>query len=233
MRDTNLNPYEPEVVPNMDNKQSKDEDDDDVVTKTGTTTVGITAEDGCVIATDRRASLGGRFVSNKNVVKVEQIQSRTAMTLVGSVGGAQDFISQLRAEAELYEARRREEMPVSSIANLASNFARRGPFAAINPIIGGLDSDGSSHVYTIDPAGGCIGDDYAVTGSGMQVAHGKIEGDYHDDITVEEAKRIGATAVEAAAQRDTASGNGLVMCTITEDDLTIDKYHDYSIVNEL
>lgn len=237
MRDTNLDPFEPEVAPNtntnMNTLQNNSDNDNDIVTKTGTTTVGITAEDGCVIATDRRASLGGRFVSNKNVVKVEQIQSRTAMTLVGSVGGAQDFIKQLRAEAELYKARRREEMPVSSIANLASSFARRGPFAAINPIIGGVDADGSSHVYTIDPAGGCIVDDYAVTGSGMQIAHGKIEGDYRDDITVDEAKRIASNAVQAAAQRDTASGNGLVLCTITEDDLNINKYDDYSIIEEL
>ena len=40
---------------------------------TGTTTVGLVAADGVVLATDRRASLGGRFVSNKDVVKVEQV----------------------------------------------------------------------------------------------------------------------------------------------------------------
>lgn len=225
----NSNPYEPELVPNDNNAF---ENDSDVVTKTGTTTIGIAATDGVLIATDRRASLGGKFVSNKSIVKVEEIQPRTAMTLVGSVGGAQDFIKQLRAEASLYEARRREEMNVEEISNLASNFARRGPFAAINPIIGGLDETGS-HVFTIDPAGGCIQDDYAVTGSGMMVAHGKLEDEYHDDITVEEAKALAGRAIQAAAERDTGSGNGLVLCEITEDEMKIDKYKDYSIVSEL
>ncbi len=229
MRDMNSNPYEPELVTNDTNAF---ENDSDVVTKTGTTTIGIAATDGVVIATDRRASLGGRFVSNKNIVKVEKIQPRTAMTLVGSVGGAQDFIKQLRAEASLYEARRRKDMRVEEISNLASNFARRGPFAAINPIVGGLDDTGS-HVFTIDPAGGCIEDDYAVTGSGMQVAHGKLEDEYYDDITVEESRAIAGRAIQAAAERDTGSGNGLALCTITEDDLEIEKYEDYDIVAEL
>ncbi len=229
MRDLNANPYEPELVPNDTNAFKNDSD---VVTKTGTTTIGIAAENGVVIATDRRASLGGRFVSNKNIVKVEQIQPHTAMTLVGSVGGAQDFIKQLRAEASLYEARRHKDMRVEEIATLASNFARRGPFAAINPIVGGLDDTGT-HVFTIDPAGGCIEDDYAVTGSGMQVAHGKLEDEYHEDITVEDAKLIASKAIKAAAERDTGSGNGLVLCTITEDELDIQKYADYQIVDEL
>ncbi|MEF8822399.1 MAG: hypothetical protein V5A52_08985, partial [Halovenus sp.] len=61
-------PYEPELgsLPNGDS-------DEETVNKTGTTTIGIATENGVVIATDMRASLGGRFVSNKNVQKVEQI----------------------------------------------------------------------------------------------------------------------------------------------------------------
>src|SRR6056297_2691388 len=57
--------------------------------KTGTTTVGLTTADGVVLATDMRASLGGRFVSNRDVQKVEQVHPRAALTMAGSVGGAQ------------------------------------------------------------------------------------------------------------------------------------------------
>lgn len=229
MRDINLNPYESEIAPEKNNYTANDED---TIAKTGTTTIGITTTDGVVIATDRRASLGGKFVSSKDIVKVEQIQPQTGMTLVGSVGGAQDFIKQMRAEASLYEARRREQMSVSSIASVARGLARRGPFRAINPIIGGVDDTGS-HVFTIDPAGGCIEDKYAVTGSGMMVAHGKLEDEYYDEITNEEARALAGKAIKAAAERDAGSGNGLVLCTITEDNLQIEKYDDYSIVDEL
>jgi len=128
-----------------------------------------------------RASLGGRFVSNKDVQKVEQIHPTGALTLVGSVGGAQSFIRTLRAEVNLYESRRGEPMPIEALATLAGNFARGGPFRAINPILGGVDSEGS-HVYSIDPAGGVMADDYTVTGSGMQLAYGLLENEYAEDL---------------------------------------------------
>jgi proteasome beta subunit len=216
------NPYEPELGGFDDVQQSADED---TVTKTGTTTVGITTPDGVVIATDKRASLGGRFVSNKNVQKVEQIHPSAALTLVGSVGGAQSFIRSLRVESNLYESRRGKQMSIHALATLAGNFARGGPYFAINPILGGVDEDGT-HVYSIDPAGGVMKDDYTVTGSGMQLAHGALEGEYHDDLSLEEAETLAAKAVNAATERDTGSGNGIFIATVTEDGVDIVDYDD-------
>jgi proteasome beta subunit len=215
--------YEPEVGTIPSDEDGRDED---TVTKTGTTTVGVTTDDGVVIATDRRASLGGRFVSNKSVQKVEEIHPTAAMTLVGSVGGAQSFIRSLRSEANLYEVRRNEPLSIHALATLAGNFARGGPFFAINPIIGGVDEDGS-HVYSVDPAGGVLEDDYTVTGSGTMVATGTIEGEYDPDMSTEEARTLAIRAVEAAAERDTGSGNGIVLAEITDDGVDIDRFDDY------
>ena len=215
-----MNPYEPELGSFEDVETGTDED---VTAKTGTTTVGVSTEDGVVIGTDRRASLGGRFVSNKNVQKVEQIHPTAALTLVGSVGGAQSFIRTLRAESNLYEQRRGEPLSIHGLATLAGNFARGGPFFAINPILGGVDDEGS-HVYTIDPAGGVMQDDYTVTGSGMQLAHGTLEGNYDPSLSIEEAEGLVASAVYAASERDTGSGNGLVVATVTKDGVEIEEY---------
>jgi proteasome beta subunit len=213
------NPYEPELgqLPNTTDK------DNEKVNETGTTTIGIATENGVVVATDRRASLGGRFVSNKNVQKVEQIHPTAALTLVGSVGGAQSFIRSLRAEVNLYETRRGEDISMSALATLAGNFARGGPFFAINPILGGVDDEGS-HVFSIDPAGGVMEDDYTVTGSGLTVAYGTLESQYEDDLSMEEATTVAADAVSAAAERDTGSGNGLVIAEVTEEGVEIDTY---------
>lgn len=231
MRNINSDPYEPELGQFPDEATTPcAEGDNELVTKTGTTTVGLTVDaddtDCVVIATDRRASLGGRFVSSKNVVKVEQIHPTAALTLVGSVGGAQSFIKQLRAESSLYEARRRDDMSMNALATLAGNFARGGPFRAINPILGGLDEDGP-HVFTIDPAGGVMEEDYTVTGSGMQVAYGHLEDNVGTATTVDDARHVAATAVKSAAERDTASGNGLALATITADGVDIETYDDY------
>jgi len=215
--------YEPEVgnLPNEDGGR-----DEENVVKTGTTTVGISTENGVIIATDRRASLGGRFVSNKQVQKVEQIHPTAAMTLVGSVGGAQSFIRSLRAEADLYEVRRDEPLSIHALATLAGNFARGGPYFAINPIVGGVDEEGS-HVYSVDPAGGVLEDDYTVTGSGTMVATGTIEGQYDPEMSLEEARSLAIRAVNAAAERDTGSGNGVVLAEITDEGVEIDAFDDY------
>jgi proteasome beta subunit len=221
-------PYEPE----LGSIETPDEHSDeavDSVNKTGTTTVGIAVEDGVVIATDMRASLGGRFVSNKQVQKVEQIHPSAAMTLVGSVGGAQSFIRTIRAESNLYEVRREQDISIPSLATLAGNFARGGPFFAINPILGGVDEDGS-HVFSIDPAGGVMEDDYTVTGSGMQLAHGTLEGQYDDDLTMEEAQDLAVRAVHAATERDTGSGNGVYVALVTADGVDITGYDDFDDV---
>ncbi|MBX0285501.1 archaeal proteasome endopeptidase complex subunit beta [Haloarcula salinisoli] len=212
-------PYEPEVGSLPDRSGQETEK----VNKTGTTTIGITTSEGVVIATDMRASLGGRFVSNKNVQKVEQIHPNAALTLVGSVGGAQSFIRSLRAEVNLYEARRGEDMSMQALSTLAGNFARGGPFFAINPILGGVDEDGH-HVYSIDPAGGVMQDDYTVTGSGLTVAYGTLEDRYEDDMTNEEAKEVAAAAINAAAERDTGSGNGIYLADVTSEGVDINGY---------
>jgi len=217
-------PTEPEIGSFPD--ESQQANDQDAVNKTGTTTIGITAEDGVVIATDMRASLGGRFVSNKTVQKVEQIHPTGALTLVGSVGGAQSFIRTLRAEVDLYEARRGEGMSISALATLAGNFARGGPFFAINPILGGVDEEGS-HVFSIDPAGGVMEDDYTITGSGLTVAYGTLEDRYEDDMDLDEARSTAVAGVRAAAERDTGSGNGVYVAEITEEGVDIEGYPNF------
>ena len=224
---TGPNPYEPELGSLPETDRSRE--DLDTVSKTGTTTIGITTADGVVIATDMRASLGGRFVSNKNVQKVEQIHPTAALTMVGSVGGAQSFISSLRAEVNLYEARRGEDMSIEALATLAGNFARGGPFFAIHPILGGVDHEGG-HVYSIDPAGGVMGDDYTVTGSGMQLAYGHLEQSYEEGLSNEEAMTIAARGIKSAVERDTGSGNGVFLCEITDEGVEIHGHNDFEEV---
>ncbi|WP_158854418.1 archaeal proteasome endopeptidase complex subunit beta [Halorhabdus sp. CUG00001] len=202
---------------------------DGEVNETGTTTIGITTAEGVVVATDMRASLGGRFVSNKRVQKVEQIHPTGALTLVGSVGGAQSFIRSLRAEVNLYEARRGRDMSMQALATLAGNFARGGPFLAINPILGGVDDDGH-HVYSIDPAGGVMEDDYTVTGSGLTVAYGTLEERYEENMSNDEAIAVATAAIQAAAERDTGSGNGIYVAEITDDGVDIEGYPDFEDV---
>jgi proteasome beta subunit len=196
------------------------------VTKTGTTTVGITTAEGVVLATDMRASLGGRFVSNKNVQKVEQIHPTAAMTMAGAVGGAQSFFSTIRAEQNLYETRRGKPMTMEGLSTLAGNILRGGPFFLVSPILGGVDDDGY-HIYSMDPSGSVLADDYTVTGSGMQMAYGVLENEFEKDMSMEEAKSLAARGINSSIERDTASGNGIFLAEITEEGVDIVGHKDY------
>lgn len=219
-----LNAYEPELGDLPENEVSRT--DLENVNKTGTTTIGLTTAEGVVMATDMRASLGGRFVSNKDVQKVEQVHPTAALTMAGSVGGAQSFIRNIRAEANLYEARRGENMSMQALSTLCGNFLRGGPFFLVSPILGGVDDDGS-HIYSLDPAGGVMSDDYTVTGSGMQLAYGVLEQEYNDELTNEEAKTIAARGIKSAVERDTGSGNGVFLAEITDEGVSIQGHKDF------
>ena len=209
--------YEPELgslpEPDMDKGE---------MTKTGTTTVGLTTSEGVVLATDRRASLGN-MVSSKQAQKIAEIHPRGALTISGAVSAAQALISNLQAEVDLYEARRGEEMTMQALSTLTSNFLRSGAFFIVQPILGGVDDEGS-HIYAIDPSGSVMEEEYNATGSGSPFAYGVLEQQYEEGMSNEEAETVAAHAVKSAVERDTASGNGIIVSTITDEGVTTDEY---------
>ncbi|WP_049902727.1 archaeal proteasome endopeptidase complex subunit beta [Halococcus agarilyticus] len=187
--------------------------------ETGTTTVGLTTEDGVVLAADRRAS-AGNLVASKNADKILEIHSSAALTISGSVSAAQSLVNSLRAEVRLYETRRDTGMSLEALANLTSNLLRSGGFRIVQPVLGGVDAEGS-HIYSIGPGGSVMAEDYAVSGSGSPFALGVLEQEYDAGMSVEDAATTAARAVQSAVERDTASGNGLSLATITGDGVEI------------
>jgi proteasome beta subunit len=59
-------------------------------------------------------------------------------------------------------------------------------------------------------------DDYAVVGSGTEIAIAVIEESYRKDITVAEAKELVTRAIKSAISRDAMSGDGIDFMTITK-----------------
>jgi len=218
-----VSPYEPEVgqLPESD----VSEQDLENINETGTTIVAVAAADGVVMAADRRASLGGRIVSNKDVDKILEIQPNAALAISGSVGGAQSFIRTLRAETNLYEARRGEYMSIGALSTLASNLLRGGPFFLVVPLLGGVDDEGA-HVYSLDPSGSSMTDNYSAQGSGMQFAYGVLEQEYEEGMSLADAKTAAAKAVKSAVERDTASGNGIYIAEVTRDQVVTETHED-------
>ncbi|MEZ3115083.1 archaeal proteasome endopeptidase complex subunit beta [Halobaculum sp. MBLA0147] len=216
--------FGPEIgeFPNADQRAGATDRDGEM--KTGTTTVGLRAEDGVVLATDMRASLGP-MVSSKNVQKVEEIHPTGALTIAGSVSAAQNLIETLKAEVRLYESRRGEDMSMQALSTLTGNLLRTGGFFIVQPILGGVDDDGA-HVYSIDAAGGMTEEEYTVTGSGSQYALGVLEQEYDETLAIDEARDVATRAIQSAMERDVASGNGINIAVVTEDGVEITREKD-------
>lgn len=176
--------------------------------------MALRAADGVVMAADRRASVGGRFVTNKRLRKIEPVHPTAAVAMAGSVGGMQEFVRRLRAEASLYAARRNRSLRMDALATLAGNVLRSGPYVSL-PTLAGVDGDGP-RVFDLDYAGGVMESNYVANGSGMQLAYGVLEQAFEEGLAAEDARATAARAVACAAERDTASGDGLLLVEITD-----------------
>jgi proteasome beta subunit len=203
------------------NNQVKQEKDMDEF-ETGTTTLGLTTDQGVIMAADKRAALGGRLVSNKHAKKIYQLDDSIGLTIAGSVGDAQKVVRIMRTQLNMKKLETKE-LSVKGAGTLLSNILHANkmmPF--MNQfILGGLQ-DGEGIVYSLDPAGGLMGhEDYTATGSGSQMAFGVLEDGFDEELDHEDGRELAINAVQAAMERDTASGNGVMVAEITEDGFNV------------
>ncbi len=184
--------------------------------KKGTTTVAIVCKDAVVLATDRRASMG-YLVAHKNVKKVYKIDDNIGVTVAGSVGDIQSLIGSLRAEVNLYKMKNGAKMSTKSLATLTSHILHGQRYYPLIAwlVVAGFDEKPAA--YSIDPIGGVNEDNAISTGSGSLVAYGVLESLYKENLGWEEGASLAAKAINAAIERDLATGNGISMAVIDKD----------------
>ncbi len=190
--------------------------------KTGTTTMGIVCKDGLVLAADKRAT-SGYLISYKKFDKIITITDNIAVTVAGTVSDVQLLTKYLKAELRLKDIRTGRETNVKEAASLLANFVynnirKLSLIPGISHfVVGGKDSSGF-HLYDLSPDGSIVEiDDYISSGSGSMMAFGVLETLYKKGLSVEEGIKLAAKGVNAAVQRDIASGNGIDIVTITKD----------------
>ncbi len=191
--------------------------------KTGTTTIGVVCKDGIVLAADKRATAGNLIVT-KYVQKVYAINENLALTMAGTVSDAQLLSKLIKAEIKLKEIRTGRNITVKEAANLLggmvySNIRKMSLIPGISHfVLGGRDEKGTE-VWDLFADGSVTKiEDYISSGSGSVMAYGVLETLYKKDITIEEAIKLVVKAVSAAIQRDSASGGGIDVITITKKD---------------
>ncbi len=181
----------------------------------GTTTIGLVCKDGVVLATERRAT-AGNVISNKQTQKLFKIDQNIGITIAGLVGDAQVLARYLRAEVSLYRLRRSAPLTAEGAATLLANILNGNRFYPYYAwlILGGVDGRGN-HVFSVDPAGGCIEDRFVSVGSGSYFAYGLLEEGYSRDMSTSDGVDLALRGLTAAMKRDSASGDGYLVHIIS------------------
>lgn len=185
---------------------------------TGTTTVGLVAKDCVVMAADRRIT-AGNYIMAKDFQKIWTVADHLVLTVSGVVSDVQLVSKYLRSEMKLKEIRSGRQATLKEAANLLSSWCYsmlRNSYAIGHYLLGGYDKKG--RVYDISPDGALKEhNDYIMSGSGSVFAAGVFETLYKPGLSEEEGIVLVTKALNAALQRDSASGNGYDIFVIDKD----------------
>jgi proteasome beta subunit len=180
----------------------------------GATAVGISYQDGIVLGAEKRVSYGN-FLVNKSTKKTFSVTNEVGAACAGMIADMQVLVRQVVALAKIRKLETRRNVAPNSIAKLMSviMFERRFFPLLTQVIVGGIGI--KSEIYTLDPLGSVLPDDYAAVGTGAEMALGILDSEYRHNISEEKAKDIAIKSIKSSIQRDSSSGDGIDLLFIT------------------
>lgn len=180
----------------------------------GATVVGISYNDGVLLAAEKRVSFGN-FVVNRQIKKTFPVTDHVGAACAGMVADMQVLVRQVEALAKIRKLETRRNVPPNSIAKLMSviMFERRYFPLLTQVIVGGINE--KPEIYTLDPLGSVLPDDYAAVGTGAEGALGIMDAEFKPNMSEERVRELATRAIRSAIQRDTASGDGIDLLYIT------------------
>jgi proteasome beta subunit len=180
----------------------------------GATAVGISFNNGVLLASERRISFGN-FVVNKSTKKTFVITENVGAACAGMVADMNVLARQVAALSKIRKFEIRRDLPTNSVAKLMSviMFERRYFPLLTQVVVGGYDT--KPQIYTLDPLGSLLPDEYASVGSGAEMALGVLDAQYNSKMNEEEAKNLAIKSIKSSIQRDSSSGDGIDILIIS------------------
>ncbi|HYY67036.1 MAG TPA: proteasome subunit beta [Nitrososphaeraceae archaeon] len=187
----------------------------------GATAVGISYDGGIILAAEKRVSYGN-FVVNKNTKKIFPVTEFVGAACAGMIADMQVLVRQVSALAKIRRLEIRRNVATNSIAKLMSviMFERRFFPLLTQVVVGGVEY--RPQIFTLDPLGSVLPDDYAAVGSGAEMALGVMDAEYSRDMSEENARNLVIKAIKSSILRDSSSGDGIDILTITKNNLRED-----------
>ncbi|MFB5604340.1 MAG: proteasome subunit beta, partial [Candidatus Nitrosomaritimum aestuariumsis] len=135
----------------------------------------------------------------------------------GLVADMQILTLQISALAKIRKMELKRDVPPNTVAKMMSNMMyERRYFPLLTQVIVGGVVD-KPILYTLDPLGSVLPDEYAAVGTGAEMALGVLDPQFKPNMTEDEAVELAKKAVRSASMRDSASGDGLDVMIITAD----------------
>lgn len=183
----------------------------------GATAVGMIFDGGVVLASERRIAFGN-FLVSKSTKKTFEITPKVGAACAGLVADMQLLTLQISALAKIRKMEIKRDVPTNTVAKMMSNmmYERRYFPLLTQVIVGGVVNE--PVLYTLDPLGSVLPDDYAAVGTGAEMALGVLDPQFEKDMSRDDAISIVRKAITSASMRDSASGDGMDIMTITEKD---------------
>ena len=194
------------------------------VLKSNTSLVGIVCKEGIIMGADRRSS-AGTIVVNKNSQKIRNINERIIASYTGSVADIELSVKVVAAELRLKELKTGALSTVEEAANFMAMMTYRNirqpsmiP-SIVGTLVAGVDENGDTKLFSIEPAGSVteVEDFDANFSSGMPYILGLLERQWKEDISLEEGIELAKESLKSSTQRDTGSGNGIDVFTVTKE----------------
>jgi proteasome beta subunit len=140
------------------------------------------------------------------------------LAFAGLMSDMQALVREAGAYANLFYLEKNRPITTKAMAKLISNmlFNRRMMPLLMETLVGGYDADGPT-LYSMDPVGSLIPDDFIAAGSGAAIAIGVLEAEYDKGMDCDAGVALAKKSIKAAAARDAMSGDGYDIMVIRAD----------------
>merc|ERR1719282_654587 len=155
----------------------------------GSTSLGIKAKDGVVIATEKKIP---DLMKGSTIDKINNLTDNIGVVYSGLNPDSRVLVHKARKLAQKYYRTYKEDIPVSQIvkqiADVMQEYTQSGgvrPFG-VSLLVAGFDESGPA-LYQVDPSGSYWGWKASAIGKNMLNAKTFLEKRYNDDIELEDA----------------------------------------------
>ncbi|XP_057381509.1 proteasome subunit beta type-1-like [Daphnia carinata] len=195
-------------------------------TDNGGTIVAVAGDDFAIIASDTRL-IQGYSILTREQPKLFKLSEQTVLGVSGCWCDVLTFTRTLEARMKMYLHEHLKPMSTPAVAQLVSTMLYHKRFFPyyVSNIVAGLDQDGKGTLYSYDPVGHCEKNRYRAGGAAgamlqplldNQVGLKNMKGGVLPDITKEKALMVIKDSFISAAERDTSTGDGVIINIITK-----------------